>query len=124
MGSIYWQFNDCWPGASWSSVDYYGRYKALHYAAKKFYAPVLMSLFYEKDSVAINVSNEKLSSLTGTVKFGVYDNDLNELMSGKCDCFVAGLSTKDIIIEDVWSLNKRNYGEFQIHETDNRSEKS
>ena len=39
MGSTYWQFNDCWPVASWSSVDCFGRYKALHYAARKFYAP-------------------------------------------------------------------------------------
>ena len=43
MGAVYWQLNDCWPVASWSSVDYYHRPKALQYAAKRFFAPVLLS---------------------------------------------------------------------------------
>ena len=42
-GTLYWQLNDCWPVASWASVDYYGRWKALHYAARRFYAPLLLS---------------------------------------------------------------------------------
>jgi beta-mannosidase len=43
-GTLYWQLNDCWPVASWSSVDYFGRWKALHYAARRFYAPILLSI--------------------------------------------------------------------------------
>jgi beta-mannosidase len=43
MGCVYWQYNDTWPGSSWSSVDYFGRWKALHYMAKRFYEPVLVS---------------------------------------------------------------------------------
>jgi len=42
-GTLYWQLNDCWPVASWSSLDYFGRWKALHYAARRFYAPLLLS---------------------------------------------------------------------------------
>lgn len=42
-GSLYWQLNDVWPGASWSSIDYYGRWKALHFAARRFYAPLAVS---------------------------------------------------------------------------------
>lgn len=43
-GALYWQLNDCWPAISWSSIDYYGHWKALHYAARRFFAPVLLSL--------------------------------------------------------------------------------
>ncbi len=47
MGALYWQINDNWPVASWSTVDYYGRYKAAHYYAKKFYAPISPTLVIE-----------------------------------------------------------------------------
>jgi len=42
-GALYWQLNDCWPVASWASLDYFGRWKALQYAARRFYAPILLS---------------------------------------------------------------------------------
>lgn len=50
MGSMYWQLNDVWPGASWASVDYYGRWKALQFRARRFYAPLTVSLL-RKDGV-------------------------------------------------------------------------
>jgi len=43
MGSLYWQLNDCWPVASWASIDYYGRWKALQFYAKKFYADLTIA---------------------------------------------------------------------------------
>jgi beta-mannosidase len=52
-GSLYWQLDDCWPVASWSSIDYYGRWKALQYFARKFYAPVLVSPVLDKGTVSI-----------------------------------------------------------------------
>ena len=47
MGAVIWQLNDCWPVASWASIDYFGRWKALHYAAKRFFAPLLLSVHEE-----------------------------------------------------------------------------
>ena len=101
MGSLYWQIHDCWPVASWSSIDYFGRYKALHYAAKKFYSPVLMSLNDEVGEVTINISNETMNTASGKIKYGVYDNDFNELMMGECDYETDKLSAKDIITVDT-----------------------
>lgn len=43
MGALYWQINDIWPTASWASIDYYGRFKPLQYAAKRFFSPILIS---------------------------------------------------------------------------------
>ncbi len=59
MGSIFWQLNDCWPVASWASIDYYGRWKALQYYARRFYAPVLVSPHVEDGSVAVYIISDK-----------------------------------------------------------------
>ena len=58
MGSLYWQLNDCWPVASWSSLDYYGNWKALHYYAREFFSPVLISVLEKDDSINIFVVND------------------------------------------------------------------
>jgi beta-mannosidase len=55
MGSLYWQLNDCWPVTSWSSVDYYGKPKALQYALKKVFAPNLISTLQEKDHISVRL---------------------------------------------------------------------
>lgn len=55
MGSLYWQSNDCWPVASWSGMDYFGRWKALMYYTKRFYAPLLVSPHVD-DNGTLNVT--------------------------------------------------------------------
>lgn len=67
MGSIYWQLNDNWPVASWSSIDYYGRWKALHYAVKKAYDNILLSIDGEGRKAVVHLSNESGSSTSGTL---------------------------------------------------------
>lgn len=59
MGSIYWQLNDCWPVASWSSIDYDGRWKALQYYARRFYAPILVSPHVESGAVKVYIVSDK-----------------------------------------------------------------
>ena len=61
MGSLYWQFNDCWPVVSWSSVDYFGVPKATHYAVKRAFESILFTVEEEKDAYRITLINEQLT---------------------------------------------------------------
>ncbi|MBQ8546019.1 MAG: glycoside hydrolase family 2 protein [Clostridia bacterium] len=96
MGSIYWQLNDPWPVASWSSVDYYGRYKALHYFAKNFYQPVSLGLFNENGKITINISNETTKGFEGQIKVGIMKNDFAPIFEAEKDVFVDSLSSLDV----------------------------
>lgn len=92
MGAIIWQLNDIWPVASWASIDYYGRWKALHYAAKRFFAPVMISAEEEGElsqnpkineyhpaplekSFRLNLCNETLRDVTGEVVWALRTPD-------------------------------------------------
>lgn len=79
MGTIYWQLNDCWPGPSWSGRDYYGRWKALHYFARKAYQTFLVSPVVEKDSFKIYVVSDSLSGIKGKLTVRVMDLDGKDL---------------------------------------------
>ena len=89
MGAIYWQLNDIWPVASWASLDYHGRWKALHYVARRFFAPIMLSCKEEcevttKTSIVMEsdkdintaqlcVANETKQDFTGTVSWSLRD---------------------------------------------------
>lgn len=99
MGAVYWQFNDCWPVASWSSVDYEGRLKALHYYARRFFAPVMISCeeegmlgssqelvrlpFSFNKSVRFCVSNETLEDKTVQISWQIRDSKASVLKSSE-----------------------------------------
>jgi beta-mannosidase len=58
-GSLYWQLHDCWPVASWAGIDYFGRWKALHYFARRFFAPLLVSTLEENGEVSVYVVSDR-----------------------------------------------------------------
>ena len=70
-GIIYWQLNDCWPVASWSSLDYFGRWKALHYAARRFYAPLMMSIEDSPTAQNIYITNDSRDVWEGSVRWSL-----------------------------------------------------
>src|SRR5690606_7405059 len=72
MGAIYWQLNDCWPVASWSSIEYTGRWKALHYAARRFNAPALVSAHVPGDEAPI-IGNYRRTTVREVHLHTVYD---------------------------------------------------
>jgi beta-mannosidase len=69
MGSTYWQLNDNWPVASWSSIDYFGRWKALHYGAKRAYNNVLLSIDGDDKKASIHLSNESKDPVEGQLQW-------------------------------------------------------
>ncbi len=71
MGALYWQLNDCWPALSWSSLDYFGRWKALHYAARRFNAAVALSLEVVGHRVTACLSNETRHSWRGVLRWSL-----------------------------------------------------
>ena len=73
MGTLYWQLNDCWPVTSWSSVDYFGRWKALHYQVKQSFENVLISMQRDDDSYKMFVINDHLKELKGNLVLEVID---------------------------------------------------
>ncbi|HWS89576.1 MAG TPA: glycoside hydrolase family 2 protein [Pyrinomonadaceae bacterium] len=75
MGALYWQLDDCWPVASWSSVDYFGRWKALQYYARRFYAPVLLSPHVEGDQVRLYVVSDRTEPLRAELRVRLLDFD-------------------------------------------------
>ena len=85
MGTLYWQLNDCWPGASWSSLDYYGRWKALHHMARAFYAPLLVSAVadIESETVAVHVTSDLLTETAGSLHWQAMTVDGAPVAGGK-----------------------------------------
>jgi len=89
MGSLYWQINDCWPVASWSSTDYYQEWKALQYYVKKGFEPLLISPYLEDEKLKIAVVNDHLEGINTKMNLRMIDFSGNEVLS----------ISKDIAIE-------------------------
>lgn len=126
MGTLYWQLNDIWPVASWSSIDYYGRLKALHYYAKRFYNPVLISCaevgekttrpfvimepgYYDYETkAALSITNDSLEAVEGIV-IATLRNNLGEAL---------GKKAYSVVVEPHSVLH---LDEIDFHKTDVRN---
>lgn len=122
MGAIYWQLNDCWPVISWASIDYCGRWKALHYYAKRFFAPLMISCqeegmmsqeadmnrehFVFEKSMRLNVTNETRKSESVEVNWALRNAKAEILQSGSQALDVPALTS-------VW-LDKVEFPEADI----------
>lgn len=108
MGTVVWQLNDIWPVASWSSIDYYGRWKALHYTEKRAFAPVMISCEETGElserpycvaqpepievAAALHVANETMEPVSGTVKWELRKASGEVILTGKQEVTVEALS--------------------------------
>jgi beta-mannosidase len=103
MGSIFWQLNDCWPVASWSSIDYYGRWKALQYYAKRFYAPILVSPHVEDGSLKVYIVSDKTETKAASLRVRLMDFDGKVLLEETHAVEAAPLASKVYL---DWPLKK------------------
>lgn len=110
MGTVYWQLNDCWPVASWASIDYCGRWKALHYYAKRFFAPVMISCkeeglltqntnvnaepFQLKKSIQLCVANETMEDKNVTVRWALRDSSARIVIESGEEITVPALTSR------------------------------
>lgn len=106
MGSLYWQLNDCWPVASWASLDYYGRWKALHYFAKRIYQPIFASVEENPHQVEFWVTNDLRRSCEIELDWKTLNSDGNTLMKGVYNSKVSPCSSLKLGLVDVSNINK------------------
>jgi beta-mannosidase len=93
MGSLYWQLNDVWPGASWSSIDYDGRWKALQYHAKRFYAPLRVVPIRRDGHTQVSLVSDRTAPFDAQLRVRVLDMDGKPLWEHAQDVQVAALAS-------------------------------
>lgn len=96
MGTLFWQLNDCWPAISWSSIDYFGNWKALHYKAKKAFTNVLISTIKTKYDYETYIVNDSLVDLKGTLKLKMIDFNGKEIWSNSEAVIVKANSSQKV----------------------------
>ncbi|MFZ9047048.1 MAG: glycoside hydrolase family 2 protein, partial [Cyclobacteriaceae bacterium] len=115
MGSLYWQINDCWPVASWSSTDYYGNWKAMQYYTKKAFSEVLVAPRILNDTLEVHVVSDRLKAFTAQLELKLmkFDGELlwsqriprdvvantsQRVFSKLTDRFLEGIDPKEVVL--------------------------
>ncbi len=106
MGTLYWQLNDCWPCPSWSSIDHTGDWKALHYMARRFYSPVLVSAVEDLDRgiVQLYLTNDLKNAVEGDIVWTIIDTKGKVLSKGNMSTLIeanTGRHMYDVDIKDI-----------------------
>ncbi|MDZ7261270.1 MAG: ABC transporter permease [candidate division KSB1 bacterium] len=122
MGSLYWQIDDCWPVASWSSIDYYGTWKALHYYAKKFYNDILVSPDMNDEQIQVYLVSDRNEPVKGNLHVGLYNFDGHKLFYQSKQVELAPLESEAVFSFSRKELLSRQnlktcflYGEFEMN---------
>jgi len=96
MGSLFWQLNDCWPSISWSSIDYFGNWKALHYKARKSFKNILISTEKTKYDYDTYIINDSLVDVKGTLQLKIIDFYGKEIWSNSEEIIVKANSSQKV----------------------------
>ena len=96
MGSLYWQLNDVWPAVSWSSIDWYGRWKALQFRARRFYAPLLVAALRHGGDTAVTLVSDRTTPLSARWRVRVLDFSGKPLHEQQVDVVLAPLAATHV----------------------------
>lgn len=124
MGTLYWQLNDCWPAVSWSSIDYFGNWKALHYQVKRDFENVLISNVVENDVLKTYIVNDNHETVVADFKIEIIDFKGNVIYRDMLDSNVAfvkpfyseaihSLQLKDLVFNRSDVYIKTSYGSHE-----------
>ncbi len=126
MGALYWQLNDCWPVASWSSIEYSGKWKLLHYAARRFFAPIALVSYIKDEKIQVHLINDTERPLSGKVSISLINFQGSPVQTWEVPISGAGEGS-----HPVWELDQKNlavppnksflYGIFHIDEIPSQS---
>jgi beta-mannosidase len=112
MGSLYWQFDDAWPGITWSSIDWYGRWKALQFHARRFYAPLLIAALRNHGNTTVSLVSDRTAPVAAQWRMRVMD------FSGK----VVGQKQADVTLAPLSATRVGTFGDAQLlHGADPRT---
>ncbi|MCG8370325.1 MAG: glycoside hydrolase family 2 protein [Proteobacteria bacterium] len=104
MGTVYWQLNDAWPGASWSGIDYFGRWKALHYEVRRSFEPTTLCFEAGRKTVTAHVVNDRNEPLALTVDLEILRFSGEPVWAGRVEVAAAGGSVTRAWRGDVAGL--------------------
>lgn len=97
MGTLIWQLNDVWPVSSWSSIEYSGKWKALHYDAKRFFSPVAPLLYVDDGRAFVRVANDGPSSFSGPCSVSLIGFDGKLIRSTTVDVTVSSMEVCEVV---------------------------
>ena len=111
MGTLFWQIDDVWPTISWSTIDYFGNWKAAHYAIKEAYKPIIICAEEKNNYLKIHVINDNLKSINGTIKIKL--KTLNGIIIKNWEKKIIAETNKNQIflnipLQNIFNNNKKN----------------
>lgn len=120
MGTLFWQLNDCWPAISWSSIDYFGNWKALQYKAKKAFENVLIAYKENKFNILTYIVNDTFEGLNGILNMKVIDFKGNDIWSNSQEISVGENTSQQIYSIPNVNIDRKNH----VYVTEFNGEKS
>ncbi len=109
MGTLYWQLNDCWPVISWSSVDYYNNWKALHYFVRDAFKDFLISFEIKNDTLKVFIVSDKLQAVNAKLDLKIVSFDGEEHWTEKQVVDVAANSSSIYFMKEVTGFSIKDH---------------